>query len=77
MRYLAGVLLALPVVAEPITFNKDIAPIIFHSCAPCHRPGEAAIPSAHLRGGQEPRLTDCGGDGAELHAAVAPGARVR
>ena len=42
MRYLAGVLLALPVVAEPITFNKDIAPIIFHSCAPCHRPGEAA-----------------------------------
>jgi Tfp pilus assembly protein PilF/mono/diheme cytochrome c family protein len=24
------------------TFNRDIAPIVFHSCAPCHRPGEAA-----------------------------------
>jgi tetratricopeptide (TPR) repeat protein len=26
--------------AEPITFYKDIAPIVYHSCAPCHRPGE-------------------------------------
>ena len=26
---------------EP-TFNRDIAPIIFHSCSTCHRPGEAA-----------------------------------
>ncbi|HEY1482704.1 MAG TPA: tetratricopeptide repeat protein [Candidatus Acidoferrum sp.] len=25
-----------------VTFNRDIAPIIFKSCAPCHRPGEAA-----------------------------------
>lgn len=25
-----------------ITFNKDIAPIMFRSCASCHRPGEAA-----------------------------------
>jgi Flp pilus assembly protein TadD len=25
-----------------ITFNRDIAPIIFHSCSSCHRPGEAA-----------------------------------
>ncbi len=25
-----------------ITFNREIAPIIFHSCATCHRPGEAA-----------------------------------
>jgi Flp pilus assembly protein TadD/mono/diheme cytochrome c family protein len=24
------------------TFNRDIAPIVFHACAPCHRPGEAA-----------------------------------
>lgn len=24
------------------TFNHDIAPIIFHSCSTCHRPGEAA-----------------------------------
>ncbi len=28
--------------AEPqITFNRDIAPIIFRNCAPCHHPGEA------------------------------------
>jgi Flp pilus assembly protein TadD len=25
-----------------VTFARDIAPIVFHSCAPCHRPGEAA-----------------------------------
>ncbi len=25
-----------------ITFTRDIAPILFHSCASCHRPGEAA-----------------------------------
>src|SRR6266542_6622289 len=24
----------------PLTFNKDIAPIIWTRCAPCHRPGE-------------------------------------
>src|SRR5712692_7643557 len=23
-----------------VTFNKDIAPIVFEHCAPCHRPGE-------------------------------------
>ena len=27
--------------AGEITFSQDIAPIIYHSCAPCHRPGEA------------------------------------
>jgi len=26
--------------AEPITFYKHIAPIVYQSCAPCHRPGE-------------------------------------
>ena len=39
---LAAALVALPLLAEPVTFNKDIAPIVFHACAPCHRPGEAA-----------------------------------
>ncbi|MGB8009766.1 MAG: tetratricopeptide repeat protein [Terriglobales bacterium] len=24
-----------------VTFNRDIAPIIFQNCSPCHRPGEA------------------------------------
>jgi Flp pilus assembly protein TadD/mono/diheme cytochrome c family protein len=27
---------------EQVTFNRDIAPILFKSCASCHRPGEAA-----------------------------------
>jgi tetratricopeptide (TPR) repeat protein len=27
---------------RPITFNQDVAPIVFSQCAPCHRPGEAA-----------------------------------
>lgn len=26
---------------QSVTFNRDIAPIIFHSCAVCHHPGEA------------------------------------
>ncbi len=26
----------------PVTFNGQIAPIIFQNCSPCHRPGEAA-----------------------------------
>ena len=24
----------------PPTFNKDVAPIVFEHCAPCHRPGQ-------------------------------------
>ena len=31
-----------PPAEPPVTFNRDIAPIIFHSCSTCHRPGEAA-----------------------------------
>jgi Flp pilus assembly protein TadD len=27
--------------AHKVTFNRDIAPIVFRFCAPCHRPGEA------------------------------------
>lgn len=26
---------------EPVTFNRQIAPIVHRNCAPCHRPGEA------------------------------------
>jgi Tfp pilus assembly protein PilF len=52
--WLAGSLVLsaiLPLIARPapatatapqVTFNHDIAPIIFHSCSSCHRPGEAA-----------------------------------
>jgi mono/diheme cytochrome c family protein len=28
--------------AAAVTFNHDIAPIVYHNCSPCHRPGEAA-----------------------------------
>ena len=31
-----------PAATPQVTFNRDIAPIIFHSCSTCHRPGEAA-----------------------------------
>jgi Flp pilus assembly protein TadD len=27
---------------RPLTFNRDVAPIIFQNCTPCHRPGEPA-----------------------------------
>ena len=28
--------------SAPVTFNQDIAPIIYKNCSSCHRPGEAA-----------------------------------
>jgi cytochrome c-type biogenesis protein CcmH/NrfG/mono/diheme cytochrome c family protein len=28
-------------VNNPVTFNRDIAPILFHNCLICHRPGES------------------------------------
>jgi Flp pilus assembly protein TadD/mono/diheme cytochrome c family protein len=31
-----------PAPGPQVTFNREIAPIIFRSCAQCHRPGEAA-----------------------------------
>jgi len=34
---LAGVL---SLSAQALTFNKDIAPIVYRNCSPCHRPGE-------------------------------------
>ena len=47
MRIPLAILLATPLafftaVAAPVTFNKDIAPIIHRNCSSCHRPGEAA-----------------------------------
>ncbi len=27
--------------AHPVTFSRDIAPIIYKNCTPCHRPGES------------------------------------
>src|SRR5688572_15116686 len=31
-----------PPAPAPVTFNKDIAPIVFANCASCHRPGGVA-----------------------------------
>src|ERR1043166_7338078 len=38
------VLLLAPVLccAQTVTFNQQIAPIIYYNCSGCHRPGEAA-----------------------------------
>jgi mono/diheme cytochrome c family protein len=47
-RLVSALLLALPLAAraasanDPVTFNSQIAPIIYQNCASCHRPGEAA-----------------------------------
>lgn len=30
-----------PATQSAVTFNRDVAPILYHSCAQCHRPGEA------------------------------------
>src|SRR2546426_8694876 len=48
MRIIPAFLWALPLAAQnipistPVTFNRQIAPIIYHNCSGCHRPGEAA-----------------------------------
>lgn len=39
MRFLLALLLAIPGAAQ--TFNRDIAPIIYTNCAPCHRHGSS------------------------------------
>ena len=31
-----------PASPRPLTFTRDIAPIVFKHCTPCHRPGQAA-----------------------------------
>jgi len=48
VRLVPALLFAMPLVIRgattdtPVTFNKDIAPIIYKNCSSCHRPGEAA-----------------------------------
>ena len=40
-----GLLAASVAVCAPpvtVTFYKDIAPVVYRNCAPCHRPGESA-----------------------------------
>ncbi len=40
MRSKSSLPAAGPFVKNP-TFNRDVAPIVFRNCAPCHRPGQA------------------------------------
>ena len=42
MKWIVFSLFTLPLAAEPVTFNRHIAPIIFQHYSSCHRPGEAA-----------------------------------
>ena len=42
MKIFPVLLLTAAANAAPVTFNKDIAPIIYRNCSSCHRPGEAA-----------------------------------
>src|ERR1700676_3312952 len=38
-------LLTVPAIAQPaspVTFHREIAPIVYRDCAPCHRPGGSA-----------------------------------
>ncbi len=39
---LLAILMVQAAPAETVTFNRQIAPLIFQNCSPCHRPGEAA-----------------------------------
>ncbi len=31
----------LPAQTPPVTFNRDVAPILFQNCSPCHQPGQS------------------------------------
>src|SRR5712692_9251411 len=40
-HFFAWILAAQVLHGDPVTFNKHIAPIVFKTCVPCHRPGES------------------------------------
>jgi tetratricopeptide (TPR) repeat protein len=52
-----------PAAPQTVTFNRDVAPIVLHNCAPCHRPGEAGpfslltYADVHKRAAQIARVT--------------------
>ena len=61
-----------------LTFTRDVAPIVFSACAPCHRPeGSRAVFPAHLPGRQEPRRADRRGDARPRDAALEAGTWLR
>lgn len=53
--------------AQPVTFYRQIAPILFEYCAPCHRPGEAGpFPLLTYGGCPEACRPDCNRDAAQV-----------
>jgi hypothetical protein len=42
MRFLAVLFALSSVSGQTVTFNRQIAPIVYNNCSSCHRPGEAA-----------------------------------
>ena len=41
---LVGIGTPLAAAERPVTFHKDVLPILQHRCQSCHRPGEVARP---------------------------------
>src|SRR3954447_1339575 len=41
-RTVSPLVFAFSALAAPVTFQQQIAPILYKNCSPCHRPGEAA-----------------------------------
>jgi len=55
----ALLLLANPLsAADPVTYSRDVAPILFRHCTACHRPGEIGPPFLNLNAGE--RVSDLG-----------------
>ena len=44
--------------SREVTFNRDVAPILFSRCAPCHRPGQAAPCTLLSYADAKPRARD-------------------
>ena len=41
-QFFRGTVAANSSAEKRVTFNRDLAPVVFRACAPCHHPGEAA-----------------------------------
>src|SRR5215213_1045143 len=69
MRCLVSLVLALPLLAEePISFNRDVRPILSDSCFKCHGPDER-----ERKGGLRLDLPDAASTGGDSGAAFVPG----
>ena len=62
---------------DPISFTRDVAPILYSQCAACHRPGEVAPFSLLSYSEAQARDGDRRADGFPGDAPVEGGAWVR